>query len=91
VRPQTSPFASKLALRIVWFFRLLFDEFRGKRFVLLWRGIRDGFGTEDFHWRCDGHANTLMLILDTGENIFGGFTPLQWSHSGLRSPNATTA
>jgi hypothetical protein len=46
--------------------------------VLLWRGSRDGFGAEDFHGRCDGHANTLALILDTGENVSGGFTPLQW-------------
>jgi hypothetical protein len=56
----------------------LFDEFRGKRFALLWRGSRDGFGARDFHGRCDGRANTLTLILDTGGNGFGGFTPLEW-------------
>jgi hypothetical protein len=55
----------------------LFDEFCGKRFVLLWRGIRDGFGARDFHGRCDGRANILTLIVDTGGNVFGGFTPLQ--------------
>jgi hypothetical protein len=53
-------------------------EFRGKRFALLWRGGRDGFGARDFHDRCDGHANTLTLIEDTKGNIFGGFTPLEW-------------
>jgi hypothetical protein len=51
----------------------LFGEFRPKRFVLLWHGSRDGFGAQDFHGRCDGRANTLMLILDTNQNIFGGF------------------
>jgi hypothetical protein len=56
----------------------LFDEFRGKRFVLLWRGSRDGFSARDFHERCDGRANTLTLILDSGGNVFGGFTPLEW-------------
>jgi hypothetical protein len=63
---------------IVSSFPPLFDEFRGKRFVLLWRGSRDRFGGRKFHKRCDGHANTLTLILDTGGNVFGGFTPVQW-------------
>jgi hypothetical protein len=56
----------------------VFSEFDGKRFSLLWRGSRDGFGGADFHSRCDGHANTLTLILDTKGNIFGGFTPVEW-------------
>jgi hypothetical protein len=56
----------------------IFDEFRGKRFSLLWRGGRDGFGERDFHNRCDGHANTLTLIQDINENIFGGFAPVEW-------------
>jgi hypothetical protein len=30
------------------------------------------------HRRCDGHANTLTVILDTKGNIFGGFTPVEW-------------
>jgi hypothetical protein len=57
---------------------LPFSEFSGKRFSLLWRGGRDGFGGRDFHGRCDGHANTLTLIEDTNGNIFGGFTPVEW-------------
>jgi hypothetical protein len=56
----------------------IFTEFRGKRFSVLWRGSRDGFGASKFHGRCDGHANTLTLICDTNGNIFGGFTPLKW-------------
>jgi hypothetical protein len=67
----------------------LFDEFSGKRFVLLWRGSRDGFRVQDFHDQCNGHANTLALILDTGGNVFGGFAPLQWEPRG--ELNATTA
>jgi hypothetical protein len=76
--PSQQPPAGQLDSRIVPSLPPLFDEFRGKRVVLLWRGSRDGFGARDFHGRCDGHANTLTLILDTGGNIFGGFTPLQW-------------
>jgi uncharacterized coiled-coil protein SlyX len=41
----------------------LFEEFRMKSFNLLWRGSRDGFTADEFHRRCDGHANTLTLIL----------------------------
>jgi hypothetical protein len=55
-------------------------EFRRKRFSLLWRGGRDGFGAHDFHRRCDGHANTVTVILDTDGNIFGGFTPVEWEY-----------
>jgi hypothetical protein len=56
----------------------IFAEFRGKQFSLLWRSSRDGFGAADFHGRCDGHAPTLTLILDTEGNVFGGFTPVEW-------------
>jgi hypothetical protein len=59
-------------------FPALFAEFREKRFTLLWRGSRNGFGARDFHGRCDGHAPTLTLIQDTEGNIFGGFTLVEW-------------
>jgi hypothetical protein len=60
----------------------IFDEFRAKRFALLWRGSRDGFEAATFHSRCDGHANTLTVIADTEGSIFGGFTPLKWEADG---------
>jgi hypothetical protein len=53
-------------------------EFREKRFSLLSRGGRDGFEKQEFHRRCDGHANNLTLILDTKGNNFGGFSPVEW-------------
>jgi hypothetical protein len=37
----------------------MFEEFRAKRFNLLWRGGRDGFTAQEVHLRCDGRANTL--------------------------------
>jgi hypothetical protein len=64
--------------RIVSEFPDIFSEFRGKRFSLLWRGGRDGFGASEFHKRCNGHGNTLTVIEDTQENIFGGFTPVSY-------------
>jgi hypothetical protein len=58
----------------------IFSEFRQKNQIsLLWRGNRDGFSAEEFRRRCDGHANTLIVILDTNGNIFGGFTPVKWT------------
>jgi hypothetical protein len=76
---------SEIALRIPLFeskivrvFPEIFDEFRTCRFELLWRGTRDGFNGEEFHRRCDGHKNTLTLIMAKDGNIFGGFTPTSW-------------
>jgi hypothetical protein len=59
-------------------FPVIFAEFRGKQFKLLWCGSRDGFGASQFHRHCDGHTNTLTVILDTEGNIFGGFPPVSW-------------
>jgi hypothetical protein len=75
--PPPPPPASFSSL-IVSEFPKIFAEFRAKRFSLLWRGSRDGFRARDFHSRCDGHANTLTVILDTDGNVFGGFTPVEW-------------
>jgi hypothetical protein len=55
--------------RIVGYLPGLFEEFRAKRFNLLWRGSRDGFTAKEFHRRCDGRANTLTLIADTDERL----------------------
>jgi hypothetical protein len=65
-------------LVIVSDFPAIFAEFRGKHLKILWRGSRDGFGADAFHGPCDGHANTLTVILDTDGNIFGGFPPVEW-------------
>jgi hypothetical protein len=64
--------------RIISDFPEILAEFKKKRFSLLWRGGRDGFKAQEFHSQCDGHANTLTVILDTEGNIFGGFTPVEW-------------
>jgi hypothetical protein len=58
----------------------IFSDFSASRISLLWRGSRDGFGAIDFHNRCDGHASTLAVILDT-RGIFA-VASLQWSGKG---------
>jgi hypothetical protein len=72
---------------IVSEFPRIFAGFGGKRFSLLWRGSRDGFRARAFHSRCDDHANTLTVILDTPGNVFGGFTPVKWES---RESNGTS-
>jgi hypothetical protein len=57
----------------------IFSVFGEKRFQLLYRGSRDGFQASDFHRQCNGHPNTVTLILSTNGSIFGGYTPLSWS------------
>jgi hypothetical protein len=69
---------ARLGSLIVSEYPPLFAEFRMKRWTVVWRGSRDGFTAKEFHRRCNGHANTLTLILDTKGNVFGGFTPVEW-------------
>jgi hypothetical protein len=69
---------SSLDSRIISGFPEIFAEFEKKRFSLLWRGSCDGFKAQEFHGRCDGHANTLTVIVDTKGNILGGFTLVEW-------------
>jgi hypothetical protein len=63
-------------------FPKLFEDFKTKQFIRLWRGSRDGFGVRDFHRCCDAHANTLTEILDTKGNIFGVLTPVELESTG---------
>jgi hypothetical protein len=46
---------------------------------LLYRGSGDGFQASAFHNRCNGHQNTVTLILTKNKCIFGRYTPLAWS------------
>jgi hypothetical protein len=65
-------------------FPKLFEDFKERQFTLLWRGNRDGFGGREFHGHCDGHPNTMTVILDTNGNTFGGFTPVRWESPPIR-------
>jgi hypothetical protein len=49
---------------------------------LLYRGSRDGFGASVFHSRCNGVANTVTIIQDANNSVFGGFADSPWSSSG---------
>jgi hypothetical protein len=60
----------------------IFSVFVRQTFQLLYRGSRDGFEGSAFHGRCNGHSNTVTLILSTNDCIFGGYTPLAWNSRG---------
>jgi hypothetical protein len=59
----------------------ILNEIRGNGWTLLYRGTEHGFGSSDFHSKCDGKANTITIILTTKGFIFGGFTPVAWDSS----------
>ena len=63
------------------------------QFTLLYRGTRDGFGSRDFHLKCDNHSNTLTICKTIQKKrtecesklkapefayICGGFTTVEW-------------
>ena len=49
------------------------------KWSMLYRGTRDGFGTNDFHSKCDGHSNTLTIIkAKESKFIFGEFASVDW-------------
>jgi hypothetical protein len=61
------------------------------KWSLLYRATRDGFGSDVFHTRCDGHSNTLTILkAKESKFVFGGFTTVSWdSSSDYKSdPNA---
>jgi hypothetical protein len=57
----------------------LFEFNHDKNFELLYRATRDGFGSKNFHSKCDGKSNTLTIFKTTGTSfIFGGYTTASW-------------
>jgi hypothetical protein len=92
-----SPLKSKLLTERQAIDLLKLCEFNlGDKWSLLYRGSRDGFGSRDFHLKCDGKASTLTICkaLKSGF-IFGGYTQAKWEsplpsskHRFVTDPNA---
>ena len=53
-----------------------------KKLTLLFRASRDGYSYSNFHSKCDGKVNTLILVKTTNSRRFGGYTECQWDQSG---------
>ena len=52
-----------------------------KNYKLLIRGSEDGFGSVDFHNKCDGNNFTVSFIETTDGRRFGGFTEETWDEN----------
>ena len=52
--------------------------------VLLYKATRDGFQASAFHSRCDGIPNTVTVIRNNNNYVFGGFTAVKWSSANGR-------
>ena len=46
---------------------------------LLYRATRDGFTASAFHSKCDNKSNTLTIIKNNLNYVFGGYTSSKWS------------
>lgn len=57
--------------------------FSSGNFKLIYRGSRDGFGSNVFHSLCDQKPQTLVLIRSTNNYIFGGYTEQDWSGNNV--------
>lgn len=52
---------------------------------LIYRASQDGFGSHDFHTKCDEHKQTLTILRDKKSGfVFGGYTHETWSSSGYK-------
>jgi hypothetical protein len=51
--------------------------------TLLYRASRDGFTAKAFHDRCDNLPNSVTIIRNSLNFIFGGFTSARWSSAGV--------
>jgi hypothetical protein len=49
---------------------------------LLYRASRDGFTATSFHEKCDGKANTITIIKNNFNYVFGGYTAAIWTSTG---------
>jgi len=52
------------------------------KFELIFKMSENGSKSKDFHKYCDNKGSTLIIIKTTKNQIFGGFTPLEWNING---------
>ncbi len=58
--------------------------------ILLYRATRDGFTSQAFHSKCDGIGNTITIIKNNLNYVFGGYASSAWNSSDkfINDPNA---
>ena len=53
-----------------------------QKWNLIYRASKDGFESTNFHSKCDGKPNTLIIIKSNNGNVFGGYTEQTWNQTG---------
>ena len=48
------------------------------KYSLLFRASKDGYGSQEFHDRCDGKSPTVTIVRTSKQKVIGGFTSLKW-------------
>ena len=68
----------------------LVEMSKSKKGILLYRATRDGFAAQTFHTRCDGKTNTITIIKNNLNCVFGGYASASWNSSNqyINDPNA---
>ncbi len=51
------------------------------RFELLYRGSTDGMTAKHFHSKCDNQGATVVVVLSSSGQLFGGYTSSPWAGS----------
>ncbi|KAL0220990.1 hypothetical protein RCL1_000844 [Eukaryota sp. TZLM3-RCL] len=71
-------------------FETLFPNFDALKPTLLFRASVDGYTASQFHAKCDGKSNVLVLFKTANGNVAGGYSPTAFDSSGsyLRSDGA---
>ena len=46
---------------------------------LIYRASRDGFTSQEFHSKCDNKENTITIIKNNLDYVFGGFIRKGWN------------
>ena len=59
----------------------LVEMTKSNKAILLYRATRDGFGAKDYHSRCDGKTNTITIIKNDLNYVFGGYASAAWDTS----------
>ena len=58
------------------------NELTGKKIkTSIYRGSKDGFTSKDFHSKCDGHSNTIVIVKVKNGSIIGGYASVKWESS----------
>ena len=72
------------------FLEKLFEWTGFKNMELLYRGTRDGDGSNIFHNKCDNQGPTICLCKNEKGNIFGGYSSISWtSNAGYKAANGS--